>query len=512
MEPNVLLVEDDHYLRTLVQVALHKSGFQVSVCETAAEAMDLVESDRFAIAIIDVGLSDDNGLDVAQVIATRSPDIKILIFTSDTRYESVVRALAIQAFSYIEKAKGIHELTAQVNRAWSACLRSALSLKQRDCLLQLNLLDALDDFALALDHRQRIIFANSPLLRLFDATWDVVVGTPMTQWMLIDPIVEHSSRNLLVTIFNHLSTQMNWNGTVRLSLLRPSSEVDEARLIDLKFISLRGADTERIGYAAIFKDIERSFQNQSRIALRREELFRAQNNSIATLVADSLSHEINQPLATIANYLGGIRIGLQRQNLTKEELDHTLDIVEKQTQRASGVLARLRQFLRREIAPFSKVEIASWIYDTLALFEKEFERVGVVTKTRIPLDAGYLMGDYVQLQQVLANIISNSIDAMDCTRPKRPIFLVSVRTNDQWVQLQTIDNGAGVSEEILEKMFDPYVTTKPTGTGLGLSISTEIIRAHHGSMHASRRRKRGLGMKITLPRCLNTLQNDPHSL
>lgn len=512
MEPNVLLVEDDHYLRSLLQVALHKSGFQVSVCETSIDAMSLVESNRFAIAIIDVGLSDDNGLDVAQTIAAQSPDVKILIFTSDTRYESVVRALAIQVFSYIEKSKGVHELIAQVNKAWSACLRNALSLKQRDCLLQLNLLDALDDFALALDHRQHIIFVNNPLLRLFAATWDVVVGTPITQWMLIEPIVEHSSRNLLMSIFNHLNSQITWNGTVRLSLHCPAPEVEESRLIDLKFISLRGPGTEKIGYAAIFKDIERSFQNQSRIAFRREELFRAQNNSIATLVADSLSHEINQPLATIANYLGGIRIGLQQQNLTNEELDHTIDILEKQTQRASGVLARLRQFLRREIAPFGSVDIASLIYDTLALFEKEFERVGVVTKTRIPHDAGAFMGDYVQLQQVLANIISNSIDAMDSGRPKRPVFLVSVRTNEEWVQLQTLDNGAGVSEEILEKMFDPYVTTKPSGTGLGLSVSAEIVRAHRGSMHASRRRTRGLGMKITLPKCLHSLDGNQRSV
>ncbi len=210
-------------------------------------------------------------------------------------------------------------------------------------------------------------------------------------------------------------------------------------------------------------------------------------------MASSLAHELNQPLAAISNYCTGIATRLKsRQNLDIEK--DILPAIEKattQAHRAGTIIQRIRGFVKRS-QPQSKVtDIHSIIEDSVGLAEIEAQRYGVQLSVTYNDTIPTLFLDPILIQQVLVNLLKNAIDAIKGNNNKNAYSrVVQVKTDidhshePAMVRIRVIDQGPGIPEDALERLYEPFFSTKQDGMGMGLNICRSIIESHHGRLWA----------------------------
>jgi signal transduction histidine kinase/ligand-binding sensor domain-containing protein len=237
---------------------------------------------------------------------------------------------------------------------------------------------------------------------------------------------------------------------------------------------------------------------ETRESRLREELAHAGRVATAGELASSLAHEVNQPLAAIVTNAQAGRRFLARQPFSREELDEVLCDIAQQGQRASEVIRRLREFLRKNEAQRLPVDVNAVVRETLPLVRREIEDHGVQTVLALEDGLPRVLADPVQLQQVLVNLVKNACEALEGQAGPRSIE-ISSRRYDGRVLLDVRDNGPGLAPEVLGRLFQPYVTTKSNGMGLGLAICRSIIEAHGGRLAADARAGGGVAFRIDLP-------------
>jgi signal transduction histidine kinase len=232
---------------------------------------------------------------------------------------------------------------------------------------------------------------------------------------------------------------------------------------------------------------------------RMAELARVIRFSTAGELTASIAHEINQPLGSILTNAETADAILQSSSPDIAELKDIVKDILQDDRRASEVIRRMRSLLTK--APFELKSLdlndvareAVEFLSTLAVARK-VELISLITQNALPI-----VGDRIQLQQVILNLVVNGIDAMkDTPSENRTISLRTSRV-ENFAQLSVSDRGPGIPEEKLKEIFDPFFTSKAEGMGMGLSIARTIIEAHHGLISAKNRDHGGASFRIKLP-------------
>jgi two-component system, LuxR family, sensor kinase FixL len=224
---------------------------------------------------------------------------------------------------------------------------------------------------------------------------------------------------------------------------------------------------------------------QIEIEERRREVTYLARLSVLGQLSGALAHELRQPLSSIlANAEAGQRL-LQRQPLDIGELSEILRDIATDDQRAAQVIAGLRSLLKRGMAHVRPVDAESLLLGVLALARAELLTRRVTVTTDVQPGLPKLLADAVQVQQVLLNLILNACEAMsDVPIADRKLLVTAATTDAGDVRFSIRDAGAGIPPALIERLFDPFVTTKPEGLGLGLSIARTIVAAHGGRIWA----------------------------
>ncbi|MBL4906188.1 MAG: PAS domain S-box protein [Sneathiella sp.] len=223
----------------------------------------------------------------------------------------------------------------------------------------------------------------------------------------------------------------------------------------------------------------------------------------------TFAHELNQPLTVIMTYLQGLMTKNDLEFLEKKELATDLERILKHAQLASKIVNRFREYVKGKTSDWAPFDIINTINETLNLLSQELIKVGI--KVDVVGSDGQLnlMGDTVQIQQVLVNLIKNSIDALEEKGDLNPNKDIAIALNQTatTIQISVIDNGIGFSEcdgdfDNANFAFKAFYTTKRTGLGMGLAISQSIIEAHAGKIWMDEEFKNGAKVNILLPRNL----------
>ena len=219
---------------------------------------------------------------------------------------------------------------------------------------------------------------------------------------------------------------------------------------------------------------------------------------VATLgeLAGSLAHEINQPLTAILSNAQAANLMLGK---IDSEVPEVLRDIAADARRAAQVIRQLRALFRKQPGERHPVDMTAVIQETLSLLRKDLERRNVRLQLVLPSDAPHVLGDTVQLQQVVLNLILNACEAMGGDGGERDLRIELAAREDDILTLTIRDSGKGLAEGELERIFERFVTSKPDGLGMGLSISRSIIEAHGGRIWASRNPDHGLTVHIELP-------------
>ncbi len=214
----------------------------------------------------------------------------------------------------------------------------------------------------------------------------------------------------------------------------------------------------------------------------------------------SIAHEVNQPLAAIVTngnaclrWLGGAQPNFA-------EARQAVERIIKDSYRASDVIARIRTLVKKAPPRNDLVDINEVIHEVLALAQSETRRNHVVLRRELADDLPAVLGDRVQLQQVILNLIMNGLEAIAKSREGERMLLVSSgKDESNNVILAVRDSGEGLDPANFERVFDAFYTTKPDGMGMGLAISRTIIESHGGRLWASSNSPRGAVFQFSLP-------------
>ena len=236
-------------------------------------------------------------------------------------------------------------------------------------------------------------------------------------------------------------------------------------------------------------------------ALREAQAELAHVTRVTTLgeLTSSIAHEVNQPLAAVVNNASACLRWLAAYNL--EEARQSAALIIADGHRAGEIISRIRALARKAPPRRDWVNINETILEVIALARSEVHRNRVSTQTQLSSDLPLILGDRIQLQQVILNLIINAIEAMsEISEGPRELQVVSRKDESQGVRVTVRDSGPGLDPESLDHLFTAFYTTKPQGMGMGLAISRSIIEAHGGRLWAVPNDGPGATFQFTLPK------------
>ncbi|MEO1608158.1 MAG: ATP-binding protein [Pseudomonadota bacterium] len=250
-------------------------------------------------------------------------------------------------------------------------------------------------------------------------------------------------------------------------------------------------------FTGMIEDISVRVEAEQRVQLLQKELIHVARLSAMGELASALAHELNQPLTAVTNYANAAR-----RLLEKGKAAGATDLILKasdQALRAGEIIRRLRQFIERGETERSWQDLVSTAHEAAQLGLVGTRGLGIHFEFDASEGLPVAMIDRIQIQQVVQNLVRNAVDALASFDGERRIVLRLVSKADDRVEISVEDNGPGLANEVKNKLFQPFVTTKPAGMGVGLSVCRNIVESHGGWIRSEDRAGGGTVFRVNLP-------------
>jgi PAS domain S-box-containing protein len=264
-------------------------------------------------------------------------------------------------------------------------------------------------------------------------------------------------------------------------------------------VPLRDQDNRVIRWYGTVVDLHDWREAQQALQITQAELARVSRLTTMGELAASIAHEVNQPLTAVTNNSSACLRLLANHNLEPEVLHRTLEEIIADATRASAVIARIRAFIKKRPAENTQLDVNELIQEVLGLLVHELQNNKIRLDCQLTKALPPVLGDRVQVQQVLLNLIMNGIEAMSTVTDRPRQLSVQSRTDSSGEALIAVaDSGIGLGREE-DRLFSPFFTTKANGMGMGLTISRSLIEAHGGRLWAAPNDPEGAVFSFTLP-------------
>jgi NO-binding membrane sensor protein with MHYT domain len=236
-------------------------------------------------------------------------------------------------------------------------------------------------------------------------------------------------------------------------------------------------------------------------ALRQaqEDLARVNRVNIMAELTASLAHEVNQPISAVVTNADACLRWLDGDTPNLEEARAAAMEIVKDGTRAAEIITRIRLLFKKGTAQRQLLDVNEVIREMIVLLHGEVARYSISVRTELAGDLPQVMADRVQLQQVMMNLISNSIDAMKVVDGPRELAIKSRRAENEQLMVSVSDTGVGLPPQQANQIFEAFFTTKVHGIGMGLSVSRSIVASHNGRLWAADNSPRGASFHLILP-------------
>lgn len=276
---------------------------------------------------------------------------------------------------------------------------------------------------------------------------------------------------------------------------------DPRTFIVVKF-PLRDARNEIYAVCGIATEITELRKAEQKIHSLSDQLDQVSRMGVLGEMGAGIAHELHQPLFAMANFAKAAIRKHQKKRLTLESACADFEKIATQAMRAGEIVTRIRSFVTKRGFTLKATDVNAVIDDALILVGMSARDGNVSLTVRKGSDVPIIMADPVQISQVVVNLALNAIQALsDVTDRDRTLVLETRGLDDGGVEILVTDNGPGISEEIRGRLFEQFVTTKPTGMGLGLPMSRSIVETHGGTLVPDSVPGEGSTFHVTLPSC-----------
>jgi two-component system, LuxR family, sensor kinase FixL len=254
-------------------------------------------------------------------------------------------------------------------------------------------------------------------------------------------------------------------------------------------------------YSGIVRDVSARKLQELQEKEHLEKLAHVTRLGLMGEMASGIAHEVNQPLSAVVNYTQACLRFIQNENPDLEKIGEVLQKANQQALKAGQIIHSMREFVKQRKIHRSTVDINELIYDAISLFEPDFKQHLVAMRYELTKSLPSVFIDRVQIEQVILNLIRNSIDALKELPQftQRQLSIETTLNNLNYIVVRVKDNGPGLTPMQREKILTPFFTTKSSGMGMGLSISRSLVEAHHGTLHFNSKEDKGTTFYFTLP-------------
>jgi C4-dicarboxylate-specific signal transduction histidine kinase len=252
-------------------------------------------------------------------------------------------------------------------------------------------------------------------------------------------------------------------------------------------------------------DVNDGLPTEEKMEKLQGEIAHAARISMLGELAASIAHEVSQPLTAIGSNTEATQLWLDRSPPNLDEVRELTARTAAEVQRAADIIHRIRAMAVRSAPERVRVAVNSVIEEAILLLRHELQRNRVYVSLELEDRLPDILGDRIQLQQVIVNLAVNAIQAMSSTASTaRQLLVRSSVITEEWVQIVVQDTGPGIATESRDRVFERYFTTKSAGMGIGLSICRTIIEAHHGRIDVpDLQDSDGARFTIILPTCVS---------
>jgi PAS domain S-box-containing protein len=337
---------------------------------------------------------------------------------------------------------------------------------------------------------------NRPFLQYLGKTLEEI-----REWRMSDIVHPDDLAHTIEVFGNGISTGHSFDFQYRLRRFDGAYRWFQARVVPV-----RNTEGQILRWNTLVTDIDEQKRAEDELRVAQSELARVMRVMTMGQLTASIAHEVNQPLSGIITNASTCLRMLDTNPPNLEGARETARRTIRDGHRASDVITRLRTLYSKKEPALETMDLNEVAREVTALSSTEIQRNGVTLRQEFAEDLPPALGDRVQLQQVILNLLRNAADAMStiADRP-RELLVRTERDEGNQVRLSVKDSGVGFTLQAADKIFEAFYTTKPGGMGIGLSISRSIIEAHQGRLWATRNDGAGSTFSFAIPCAVETL-------
>lgn len=492
----VLIVDDDLSLCDNLEDILQDEGYEPFSAVTCADGLKLAQKRRPKVALLDLKLPDGQGTALLSDLKRLYPDCLCIIMTAYADLDSAVVALEKAAYHYLQKPVHPAELLRVLEGAFETIHLRELKRQAEEALrkneeLLRDFLDNANDLIQIVEPDGRFLYINHRWLEVLGYTADEAVILSISDTIHPDSLAHCSE------IFQRILAGEMFDRVEAAFVTKDGKKVYVEGSINCRF-----ENGEPVNTRGIFRDI--SEQKKLEVQLRQAQKMEA----IGTL-AGGIAHDFNNILAAIMGYIELANYDVSEQNQARQNLDKAL----KACDRAKDLVSHILAFSRKSEQQRKPVHVHLIVKEALTLLRASLPST-IEIRQNITTESDTILADPTQIHQVMMNLCTNANHAMGEKSGVLEVTLASVDLDEEttaffhdflpgpYIKLTVSDTGHGMDHATIDRIFDPYFTTKEKGlgTGLGLAVVQGIVKSHGGSIGVSSEPGKGTKFHLLFPR------------
>jgi PAS domain S-box-containing protein len=349
-------------------------------------------------------------------------------------------------------------------------------------------------FSGLLDPDGIVLEANQTVMDFLGSTKNELVGKPFWEVMWLNAPPEEQKRI-------KKAVQSARQGELVRYQVDMTGKDNRVRTVDFSLKPVQNEQGETVLIIPEGRDITDLKLVEEELQRHQQEMAHVMRLNTMGEMASGMAHELNQPLAALVSYCGTAET-LAKSHAAPQELRDVLERATEQAHRAGDVIRHLREFVSKGKNNISRIVVDDLIYSVVDFISWELRNSDIQVTFQTGSHGCELPVDKIQIEQVLINLIRNSIEAIrQADISSGQVNITTRQAADGSIEVSIADNGPGIDPTIAASLFEPYQTSKETGMGMGLSISRSIIEAHNGKLWADVQRQQGALFCISIPGC-----------